>query len=120
MFVIVFAVVWFKKPLTGTQMFGFVLTFIGLYLYDRTSDAAKGDKRARVMQLKSQGTLLPLATDVKSRPTFTASPATMSAGTGAYPVARDDKRDDDGGFKRADMGSGYLPPGTKQEETWRR
>ncbi|KAJ8110160.1 hypothetical protein OPT61_g6921 [Boeremia exigua] len=119
-FVIVFAVVWFKKPLTSTQAFGFVLTFIGLYLYDRTSDAAKADKRARALQSKSQGTLLPLATDVKSRPTFTASPATMSAGTGAYPAARDDKRDDDGGFRKPDMGSSYLPPGTKQEETWRR
>ncbi|KAJ4314576.1 hypothetical protein N0V94_006403 [Neodidymelliopsis sp. IMI 364377] len=119
-FVIVFAVVWFKKPLTSTQAFGFVLTFIGLYLYDRTSDAAKADKRARALQSKSQGTLLPLATDVKSRPTFTASPATMSAGTGAYPAARDEKRDDDGGFKRTEVGSGYLPPGTKQEETWRR
>ncbi|KAJ4378998.1 hypothetical protein N0V86_005875 [Didymella sp. IMI 355093] len=120
-FVIVFAVVWFKKPLTQTQAFGFVLTFIGLYLYDRTSDAAKADKRAKALQSKGQGTLLPLATDVKSRPTFTASPATMSAGTGAYPAARDEKRDDDAGFSRAPTGPSYgLPPGTKQEDTWRR
>lgn len=120
-FVIVFAVVWFKKPLTQTQAFGFVLTFIGLYLYDRTSDAAKADKRARALQSKGQGTLLPLATDVKSKPTFTTSPATMSAGTGAYPVVRDEKRDDDAGFSRASTGPSYgLPPGTKQEDTWRR
>ncbi|KAF1926670.1 TPT-domain-containing protein [Didymella exigua CBS 183.55] len=120
-FVIVFAVVWFKKPLTRTQAFGFVLTFIGLYLYDRTSDAAKADKRARALQSQGQGTLLPLATDFKSRPTFTASPATMSAGIGAYPAARDEKRDDDTGFSRAPTGPSYgLPPGTKQEDTWQR
>lgn len=123
-FVIVFAIVWFKKPMTRVQAFGFVLTFVGLYLYDRTSDAAKADKRARALQLKSQGTLLPLATDVKSRPGFTASPSTMSGGTGAYltagiPEVRDAKKDDDAGYERSGTGASYLPPGTKQEDTWR-
>lgn len=123
-FVIVFAVVWFGKPLTKIQAFGLFLTFIGLYLYDRTSDAAKADKRIKAMQSKSSGTLLPLATDFKSRPMFTNSPVTMS-GTGAYPMtdiseARDEKRDDDAGYRRTpEHGSGYLPPGTKQDETWR-
>ncbi|KAH8716838.1 triose-phosphate transporter family-domain-containing protein [Phaeosphaeriaceae sp. PMI808] len=123
-FVIVFAVVWFGKPITKIQAFGLMLTFLGLYLYDRTSDAKRVDKRAKAMQSKGQGTLLPLATDVKSRSGFTASPATMSASTGAYPIpsiaeARDEKRDDDAGFRRHDAGHGYLPPGTKAEETWR-
>lgn len=123
-FVIVFAVVWFGKPMTRIQAFGFVLTFVGLYLYDRTSDAAKADKRAKALQSKALGTLLPLSTDIKSRPAFTASPATMSAGTGAYPIAsiaegRDEKRSDDVGFRRQDAGNNYLPPGTKAEDTWR-
>lgn len=127
-FVIVFAIVWFGKPMTMIQACGFVLTFLGLYLYDRTSDAAKADKRAKALQSKSQGTLLPLTTDKLPRPTFTASPAGMSAGTGAYPMSagplesRDDKRDDDAGSGRAAGGSSqpsWLPPGTKQEETWR-
>ncbi|KAJ4369982.1 hypothetical protein N0V83_005746 [Neocucurbitaria cava] len=124
-FVIVFAVVWFGKPITKVQAFGLALTFVGLYLYDRNSDAAKADKRARALQAKSHGTLLPLATDIKSRPIFTNSPATMSGGTGAYPMAgiaelRDEKRDDDAGQRRTpDHGSSYLPPGTKQEDTWR-
>lgn len=106
-FVIVFAIVWFGKPMTKVQACGFVLTFVGLYLYDRTSDAAKADKRAKALQSKSHGTLLPLATDVKSRPVFTSSPATMS-GTGAYPAA---------GFTQD---RDYpMPPGMKQEDTWR-
>ena len=126
-FVIVFAIVWFGKPMTKVQAFGFVLTFVGLYLYDRTHDAAKADKRAKALQSKAHGTLLPLSTDIKSRPVFTASPLTMS-GTGAYPMAgisesRDEKRDDSSGgsvYKRpSEQSSQYLPPGTKAEETWR-
>ncbi|RAR02746.1 TPT-domain-containing protein [Stemphylium lycopersici] len=126
-FVIVFAIVWFGKPMTKVQAFGFVLTFVGLYLYDRTHDAAKADKRAKALQSKAHGTLLPLSADIKSRPVFTASPSTMS-GTGAYPMAaisgsRDEKRDDSSGssgYKRpSEQSSQYLPPGTKAEETWR-
>lgn len=126
-FVIVFAIIWFGKPMTTIQAFGFFLTFLGLYLYDRTSDAAKKDKQARAMQSKAQGTLLPLVTDKLPRPTFTASPAVMSAGTGAYPLsngsleARDAKRDDNLGADYANGSAqpGWLPPGTKQEQTWR-
>ncbi|KAH3915013.1 hypothetical protein HBH56_083310 [Parastagonospora nodorum] len=124
-FVIVFAVVWFGKPITKVQAFGLCLTFVGLYLYDRTSDAKRVDKRAKAMQAKGQGTLLPLATDVKSRAGFMASPSSMSAGTAAHPIssiaeARDEKRDDDAtGSRRHEAGNGYLPPGTKAEETWR-
>jgi solute carrier family 35 protein E1 len=123
-FVIVFAVVWFGKPMTKVQAFGFVLTFVGLYLYDRTSDAAKADKRAKALQSKPHGTLLPLSADVKSRGHFTTSPSTIS-GTGAYPMAgitesRNEKRDDSSGHSRTSEGSSqYLPPGTKAEDTWR-
>jgi solute carrier family 35 protein E1 len=126
-FVIVFAVVWFGKPMTKVQAFGFVLTFVGLYLYDRTHDAAKADKRAKALQSKNSGTLLPLVTDVKSRPLFTASPSTIPD-TGAYSMpgiheSRDEKKHDDAGsssYRRtSEHGSHYLPPGTKAEETWR-
>ncbi|KAF1961221.1 ER to Golgi transport protein-like protein [Byssothecium circinans] len=122
-FVIVFAIVWFGKPVTKVQIFGFALTFIGLYLYDRTSDAAKKDKVARALQSKAQGTLLPLTTDNLSRPTFTASPATFSAGTGAYPsINREEKRDDDMGTSRTRAGSNqpaWMPGGATAEEAWR-
>ncbi|KAF2800474.1 ER to Golgi transport protein-like protein [Melanomma pulvis-pyrius CBS 109.77] len=122
-FVIVFAIIWFGKPMTKVQAGGFFLTFVGLYLYDRTSDAAKADRRAKALQSKSQGTLLPLTTDKLPKPTFTASPSTFSAGTGAYPLSsgsieqREEKKFDDAGAGAHQ--SSWLPPGTKQEETWR-
>lgn len=121
-FVIVFAIVWFGKPMTKIQAGGFLLTFIGLYLYDRTSDAAKADKRAKALQSKSQGTLLPIVTDKLPKSMFTASPSTFSAGTGAYPMAngsleqREEKKFDAGVVSQQ---ASWLPPGTRQEETWR-
>ncbi|KAF2121255.1 triose-phosphate transporter family-domain-containing protein [Lophiotrema nucula] len=120
-FVIVFAIIWFGKPMTNTQFMGFGMTFVGLYLYDRTNDAAKKDK---LLKHKQQGPILPtIATDRLPRPAYSASPATMSAGTGAYPMAS--VSTDQGSDKKSDGPSGgqaqtsWLPPGTKQEETWR-
>ncbi|KAK5122755.1 hypothetical protein LTR85_003670 [Meristemomyces frigidus] len=136
--VIMFAIVWFGNPMTMIQGFGFALTFLGLYLYDRTSDAAKADKHAREKAEASEP-LLPLnVADVHRKrddgpATYTASP--MSA--------------DDTGHRHFAGGNGYangeavgsgpgrprgsssatppnmngvpisLPPGTKAEETWR-
>jgi solute carrier family 35, member E1 len=51
--VICFALIWFGNAVTGIQGAGIGLTFLGLYLYDRTSDAAKADRRARVQQMRS-------------------------------------------------------------------
>jgi solute carrier family 35 protein E1 len=120
-FVIVFAIVWFGNPMTQVQGFGIALTFVGLYLYDRTSDAAKADKRARALQAKIQGSLLPLTTDKVPRNRFMASPQPMS-GNGNVPFApipeaRDDKRSDDYHGAGA-SNSGWMPPGAKTEE-WR-
>ena len=41
------------------QAAGIVLTFLGLYLYDRTSDAAKADRKAKLEQLRLETPLLP-------------------------------------------------------------
>ncbi|KAK5136489.1 hypothetical protein LTR08_003134 [Meristemomyces frigidus] len=87
--VIMFAIVWFGNPMTRVQGFGFALTFVGLYLYDRTSDSAKADKRAREKGAESNEPLLPtsIATDVQRKrddgqPSyFSASP--MSADFGS-------------------------------------
>ncbi|SLM34328.1 triose-phosphate transporter [Lasallia pustulata] len=62
-FIIVAAIVWFGNTTTPVQAAGIALTFLGLYLYDRTSDAAKADRRARLEQLRGDGPLLPLALD---------------------------------------------------------
>ena len=77
--VIIFAIVWFGNPMTKIQGMGFVLTFVGLYLYDRTSDAAKADRRAR-QKAETDAPLLPLEvkdTQKGQAPAFMQSP--MSA-----------------------------------------
>lgn len=80
--VITFAIVWFGSRTTPVQAAGIALTFIGLYLYDRTSDASKADRRARLDQLKSE-TLLPLSTGPSNLNgyTFTETPQSASSGT---------------------------------------
>jgi len=124
-FVIVFAIIWFGKPMTRIQGFGLGLTFVGLYLYDRTSDASKADRRARLHQSRQNGTLLPLTTDKLPTASYSASPAVMSAGPGPNGTpefsSRDEKRNDDASPRRPRGMSNnrWLPPGTRQEDTWR-
>lgn len=130
--VIMFAIVWFGNPMTGIQGMGFGLTFAGLYLYDRTSDAAKADKRARE-KAESKEPLLPLnLADAKKKndaATFTQSP--MSAGEGHFAGSNGYLNGDTPGSSgpgrpytnghaspNANGQTGSLPPGTKAEETW--
>lgn len=134
--VIMFAIVWFGNPMTRIQGFGFGLTFLGLYLYDRTNDAAKADKRARE-HTEAAEPLLPLnAVDVQRKrdhgpAIYTASPM------GAEDIGRPFSGGD--GYTNGepvDSGPGRrrgsnatppnvngvpisLPPGTKAAETWR-
>ncbi|TFA97575.1 hypothetical protein CCMA1212_010674 [Trichoderma ghanense] len=60
-FVIVMAIIWFRSPTTSVQAVGIALTFLGLYLYDRTNESNKADRSARLMTQSRAGTpLLPL------------------------------------------------------------
>ncbi|KAL7806222.1 TPT domain-containing protein [Trichoderma aethiopicum] len=60
-FVIVMAIIWFRSPTTSIQAVGIALTFLGLYLYDRTNESNKADRSARLMTQSRAGTpLLPL------------------------------------------------------------
>ncbi|KAH0378778.1 TPT-domain-containing protein, partial [Aureobasidium melanogenum] len=120
-FVIVFAIIWFGNPMTKIQGFGIGLTILGLYLYDRTSDAAKADKRARALQ-ESKDTLLPLvggdnkksdATPYSQSPVNYALPS--HGGYGLPNGAEHSMRARSS--SNASPGS-WLPPGTKAEETW--
>lgn len=129
-FVIVVAIVWFDRGTNTVQMAGIALTFIGLYLYDRTSDAAKADKKARMDQMKNDNPLLPLVTDGLSghSNTFTETPLKINSdwaynqANGHASVNAESKRADADGPGRPRSQSAaqtWLPPGTKQEETWR-
>ena len=128
-FVILAAIVWFGNKTTGIQAAGIALTFVGLYLYDRTNDAAKADRRARLEHLKSEATLLPLTTNLHQStfPTagITETPLSMSSGqmfgaANGYAIHSEDKRTDGTGPGRPRAGSrtpgSHLP---RIEDTWR-
>lgn len=113
-FVICFAIIWFGNRVTSLQGVGIVLTFLGLYLYDRTSDANRADRRAKLLQM-NQSTLLPLHEKPFESSDYTESPVTFTNGM----HQGEEKRFDAAGPGRPDtMANGWLPPGTKAEETW--
>ncbi|KAI5796717.1 triose-phosphate transporter family-domain-containing protein [Pyronema domesticum] len=58
-FVILMAIAWFGNSTTPLQGAGIFLTFLGLYLYDKASDANKKDKALRNQQIKDVEPLLP-------------------------------------------------------------
>ncbi|MCJ1477294.1 hypothetical protein MMC13_005965 [Lambiella insularis] len=128
-FVIVVAIVWFGSKTTTVQAGGIALTFIGLYLYDRTSDAARADRRARLEQMKPETPLLPLSVSThlgNAGGGIMETPLSMTSGqpfggANGYAIGDDKKADAAGpGRPRASSrGDGWLPPGTRQEDTWR-
>lgn len=127
-FVIVFAIIWFRNPMTQTQGFGIALTALGLYLYDRTNDAARADKMARKVQ-EGGDTLLPLVNGdaKKSDIPYTQSP--VSTGYG-LPQTQQMFGNGDANVGGSGVGGGrqrgsstasppsWLPPGTRAEHTW--
>ena len=126
-FVIVVAIVWFGSRTTPLQAGGIALTFIGLYLYDRTSATTKAEKRAKLEGLRIQEPLLPVATNqaitntlFTETPIQTPSNNSFFAHTNGY-VSGGEKKADAVGPRRPDemRGNPWLPPGTRQEETWR-
>ncbi|KAL8974071.1 MAG: hypothetical protein Q9197_001690 [Variospora fuerteventurae] len=122
-FVIIVAIVWFGQKTTGVQAAGILLTFIGLYLYDRTSDAAKADRRAKLEQLRQDAPILPTYTgnvgdspSPSGEPLLTATPLNASGGMfgGAHGlVSGEDKKYDATGPGRPREGSqnwrGFSP-----------
>lgn len=135
-FVIVIAILWFRSPTTNLQAVGIALTFFGLYLYDRTSESNKADRKARTMTESSKDVpLLPLNTKATNGlaagqpgPVF-ESPASITPAqnphvyTNGYSYANgdDNKKSDDPGpaRMRGQSNAAWLPRGTRQEETWR-
>ncbi|KAF2146113.1 uncharacterized protein K452DRAFT_283400 [Aplosporella prunicola CBS 121167] len=123
-FVIVFAIVWFGNRMSAIQAFGIGLTFLGLYLYDRTRDK-KADHKAKMVHGGKQENLLPLTLEkLADRGSGTsASPVQASGNAFANGFNRDEKKNDDAGVgsrpRRESGAVGWLPPGTRQEDTWR-
>jgi len=84
-FVIIIAILWFRSPTTKVQALGIALTFLGLYLYDRSSAKNKADQRARALSASSKAAaaapILPLSTKHIPVPSISSSSA---FGVGAY------------------------------------
>lgn len=128
-FVIVFAIIWFGNPMTPVQACGIGLTFLGLYIYDRTNDVARKEKQVR-SAMQGRDALLPLIGGDAKRSDgaiFTQLPMGIDHGQGFggfRPHANGDSSAN--GPKRSRSpkhispanGSAWLPPGTKQESTW--
>ncbi|KAK1597646.1 triose-phosphate transporter [Colletotrichum navitas] len=129
-FVIVIAIIWFRNPTTPLQGVGILMTFLGLYLYDRTHDRDKADRKAKMMEIKEEP-LLPLNTKdafnasqnapVYESPMVSAGPF-QSFSNGPSPRRSEDSKKSDGpsnGRARGASNAAWLAPGTKQEDTWR-
>ena len=127
--VIIFAILWFGNPMTRVQAIGFGLTFGGLYLYDRTSDAVKVDKRESG-KMEAGKPLLPLNTGDSKRSDsamYTQSPISAegdgrhfigSSYANGQAVGSGPGRPDAGYAGYANGAPSSLAPGTKAEETW--
>jgi solute carrier family 35 protein E1 len=124
-FVVVIAIIWFQNSTTKVQGLGIALTFFGLYLYDRTSATNKADKKAKMLDIKEES-ILPLSNAsgniARNAPLFESSPVRGYTNGYALPTTSEDKKSDDGGGRigrtRGSSNAAWLPPGTRQEETW--
>jgi solute carrier family 35, member E1 len=133
-FIILTGIFWFQQDTNSIQAVGLGLTFLGLYLYDRFSDADKADRRARIDQMK-QDTLLPLSGSNDATSSSGNTPLVSKTGQllGSYfsgltpkmPYSPsrspyENKKDDAAGPGRTGpQGGEWLPPGTKQDATWK-
>ncbi|KPM45814.1 hypothetical protein AK830_g858 [Neonectria ditissima] len=124
-FVIVLAIIWFRSPTTPMQAVGIALTFLGLYLYDRTSESNKADRKAQTMA-QGKSPLLPLTTNGISTSNFVSSPRSSelsghpyNEGYRARGTSIDKKTDENGRRTPSGANAVWLPPGTRAEDTWR-
>ena len=119
-FVIIIAIIWFRQPTTTVQALGIALTFLGLYLYDRTHDSARAAKHLHRAQNQA---LLPLSSPTPASHTFQDGFQSTTSGHQPYNFQPgEDKKPDAQGAGRpraTSRGQVWLPPGTRQEETWR-
>lgn len=115
-FVICFAIVWFGNPMTRVQGGGILLTFVGLYLYDRTKDESRADRRAKMLQPRGgDQPLLPLISEEKKTETpGAASPPVRAGGRNGSALSASYGRG-----SSPSGGAAWLAPGTRAEQTWK-
>ena len=132
-FVIVMAIVWFGNSTTTLQASGIGLTFLGLYLYDRTSISAKASQRAKLENLRVEKPLLPLTSKdtiikespldmLSEKPSLPLPTSHMFGNSNGHITGKDKETNfDELGRprRRSHHETLWLPPGMKQEETWK-
>ncbi|RKF83851.1 putative transporter C83.11 [Golovinomyces cichoracearum] len=116
-FIVVIAIIWFQSPTTKIQALGIALTFLGLYLYDKTK-SDKVDRKAKLMNIKEKS-ILPQPNMIKNN---LVEPLVSSRSNGY--VLGIDKREDSlgntrGGRQRGTSNAAWLPSSTRQEKAWR-
>lgn len=121
--VIVVAIVWFHSSTTKVQGFGIALTFLGLYLYDRTSTEDAAERRTKFDHFHhSKSGLLPVFEEPDSRqPNGTVTPPKRSAHNQNYMFTSSPFHGNyrqEPSLSESERPSAWLPPGTKQESTW--
>jgi len=121
-FVIVFAILWFGNPMTNVQASGIAMTMVGLYLYDRTSDADKTDRKLREKEAGRHPLLPTQNGDMrKSDGLHMANgyaPRMQQVYTNGAPIDEAKKWDGPRDGEVQPSSTAWLPPGTKQEHTW--
>lgn len=122
-FVVVMAMLWFRADTTYTQYVGISLTFFGLYLYDRTGHGGKAERKAKLLGIQEEP-LLPTNENGQVLPMNGLGNGLGVAVTNPYIngiASNSDRRRSDSVSRRARGSSmaGWLPPGTRAEETWK-
>lgn len=121
-FVVIMAMVWFKSTAhtTATQYAGIGMTFFGLYLYDRTGHGGKAERKAKLLGIQEEP-LLPTNErgEVVEMNGFPGLGLQNPYVNGI--ASNSDRRRSDSVSRRARGSSvaGWLPPGTRAEETWK-
>jgi solute carrier family 35, member E1 len=111
--------------MTPVQGVGIALTFLGLYLYDRSGDTAKLTDRRLLSSRMPQGLAIGSAAAAPLLPVVEKSPpphvAAFPRRTSKPPLFGAPRSDPAHSPSRENgdgRSHGWLPPGTKAEETW--
>ena len=122
-FVVIMAMVWFRggSKNTWTNYAGVGLTFFGLYLYDRTGHGGKAERKAKLLGIQEEP-LLPTNEKGQVLP-LNGFPSQAVANPYVNGLASNSERKRSDSLSRrarASSSAGWLPPGTRAEETWKK
>ncbi|PYI13673.1 TPT-domain-containing protein [Aspergillus japonicus CBS 114.51] len=117
-FVIIVAIVWFGSSTTPVQGLGILLTFVGLYLYDRNSHDDLADQRANADRFRVKETVLPLNVRTPAR---AREPIGFSPAASKFPDHQSlgDPLSHTNDLKKVHDGPGYVRPrGSSTSRAW--